>query len=826
MPITAKRLLLSLLLALMLLATPLVVAADTWSYYLEFTVSDNSSTDWTALPIVTGISAQNLIDAGYLDSSGNITNMKEGSYERDYGVATDNITLFIPSLLANQSRTYRFYMNYLPAVAHKIIVGVDGYFTISDNASLELGDNFTIEQKGWIDTNSTNDIVFKRDAFHIITDSGNITAGIISGYTTTIGDILYPESDNSTAIPNINPGSPVTHFDKVDDSKNSPDDDTTYVKSNGNITTYTDIYNLTDTTGSGYITSVVVCIRVKEAGGDGVSAATKIVVDGTTYTASKTPTASYTTFSESYSTNPKTGEEWTWAELDALKAGVSVTGHDYTPTYVYCTQVFVVVNVVDEYTYSADVTATGVSSGEHTVKTEADGTLLGMGVDTGVGIDLPITDGLVLNLPLHHTDMTGSSLTSKDSNEHTCTVNGTLWKPNGRYFDGTDDRIMCGNVAQFQFERTDPFSLECWFRTADAGLQVLMSKHRVTGSALGYQAVINNGGILLSLMNGDNRCYISGGSGLDDDVFHHLVCTLSGSGVASGSHIYVDSTHQTPTVIDDDLGANTILNTEEFQISGREGNNDLLTGYVGEVRIYDRVLTDTEIQQNYNATKWRYDGTVSGDTSSDTYFQYVLAASVPDNTNDWIVNYNSTMPYLNYYKHYVGGNLVAHYEPTSMISGTTLPDRSGEGNNATITWGSNPAGIEVDVSSITSYQDTTATTAGISGISHKFDEAAEPEGWFVTGTYGGTLTPELLETFGNAASDIGMPEQSLWLIIWFGVSVAIGLSVMLFTGSILIALMVTIAGLWAGVNANVIDFGLVFLVMVLGLGTFYLAKQH
>jgi len=214
------------------------------------------------------------------------------------------------------------------------------------------------------------------------------------------------------------------------------------------------------------------------------------------------------------------------------------------------------------------------------------------------------TEGLVLYLPLWA--LKGDSIKSVDAYKHTGTVTGASWRPNGRYFDGTDDRIMCGNIAQFQFERTDPFSLECWFRTADAGLQVLMSKHRVTVSALGYQALINGGGILLSLMNGDNRCYISAGSGLDDDVFHHLVCTLSGSGIASGSHIYVDSAHQTPNVIDDDLGANTILNTEEFQISGREGNNDLLTGYAGEVRIYNKVLTATEVQLNYNATKWRY----------------------------------------------------------------------------------------------------------------------------------------------------------------------------------------------------------------------------
>jgi hypothetical protein len=181
---------------------------------------------------------------------------------------------------------------------------------------------------------------------------------------------------------------------------------------------------------------------------------------------------------------------------------------------------------------------------------------------------------------------------------------------------------------------------------------------------------------------------------------------------------------------------------------------------------------------------------------------------------------------MEYYKHTVGGSLKAWYEPTAMISGTTLPDRQGGDENGVITWGSNPAGVEISIGGITSYQATTASTTGVSGISHEFDEAAEPEGWFVTGTFGGTLTPELKELFADAASDMGMPEQSLWLIIWFGVSVAIGLSVLIFTGNILISLIVIIAGLWAGTNAGIIDFALVFLVIVLGFGGLYLAKQH
>ncbi len=180
-----KRFLLSFFLAILLLAIPSVALADSWSHYIEFTVSDNSSTDRTALPIFTGINTQNLIDAGYLDSSGNVTNMKESSLEREYGVATGNITLFIPNLFANQTKIYRFYMNYLPSVAYKIILGEGGYITITDDPSIELSDNFTIEISLFIKAVSNN-ILIKTSAITITYNAATFDLTVVIGGTTTL----------------------------------------------------------------------------------------------------------------------------------------------------------------------------------------------------------------------------------------------------------------------------------------------------------------------------------------------------------------------------------------------------------------------------------------------------------------------------------------------------------------------------------------------------------------------------------------------------------------------------------------------------------------
>jgi len=563
-----KRLLLSLTLALLLLATPLVALADTWSYYVEFTVSDNISTDHTAFPVLTGISAQNLIDAGYLDSSGNITNIKEGSYEREYGVATGNITLFIPSLLADQSRTYRFYTNYLPSVAHKIIVGYDGYITTSDNASLELGDNFTVELDGWIDTISAESILQIENCDDVWTEANSVT---VSANTT---DKLEGTASVQLDTPSFSADNLLMaykNFASVDLSQ---------------------------------FTSVRFWMKCSVAGYAGV---VKLLLDDTD------------------------------------------------------------------------------------------------------GCDSPLE---TLSIP----------------------VLTTTW---------TEYTIDLSNPSAL----TDVKSVGL-YKTTEFNVKVLKVDNIRVLPTFSY------------LVNKPDSFQIYSGSG--NITAYSYGTSVTATGVSSGEHVVLVSSNVTNLAI-----------------------------------FIDSVQEDV-----------------------------TTAVSVPDTANNWTFMQSNSMPYASSISISVNSTQQLLYEPISMISGTTLPDRAGTPQNGTITWGTNPAGVEVTIGSIMSDEATTASTTGISGISHKFEEAAEPSGWFVTGTFGGTLTPELKEAFANAASDIGMPEQSLWLFIWFGVSVAIGLSVLLFTGSILIALMTVIVGLWAGTNANVIDFGLVFLVIVIGLGTFYLAKQH
>ena len=89
-------------------------------------------------------------------------------------------------------------------------------------------------------------------------------------------------------------------------------------------------------------------------------------------------------------------------------------------------------------------------------------------------------------------------------------------------------------------------------------------------------------------------------------------------------------------------------------------------------------------------------------------------ASVPDNANNWVI---SNLPYFNYYSHTVGATHRIQYEPTSYILGTVLPNSLSPGTyNGAITWGANPATIDVTVGGMEPFSSPVAPGTGEEGV--------------------------------------------------------------------------------------------------------------
>ena len=134
-----------------------------------------------------------------------------------------------------------------------------------------------------------------------------------------------------------------TNWESVDDDPSS-DDDVTYVESGAGVYEY-DLYALPDTTvsGKGKINSVTVYVHCKGTK-TGLGARTRIKTNASTYDGNEiTLTTAYATYSTAYNTNPQSGNEWTWAEINALQAGVGLKKPSGGAT-ARCTQVWVVVD--------------------------------------------------------------------------------------------------------------------------------------------------------------------------------------------------------------------------------------------------------------------------------------------------------------------------------------------------------------------------------------------------------------------------------------------------------------------------------------------------
>jgi hypothetical protein len=204
---------------------------------------------------------------------------------------------------------------------------------------------------------------------------------------------------------------------------------------------------------------------------------------------------------------------------------------------------------------------------------------------------------LVLYLPLYKLD--GASFMSRDAYGHLCQRTGALWRPNGHYFDGTDDRIVVAHHSALDFGTGD-FSLEIWLRVSSSGgaIQRLISKQ--SAAWLFFRLI--GGKATLSIKDGTNQQTVTGSGDLRDDIWHHLVATADRDS-STGLMLSVDGETD---VTDDATGIGSISNTTPLQIARFSGGAEYFKGDMGEVRIYRRLLTPLEIQRNYLATKWRY----------------------------------------------------------------------------------------------------------------------------------------------------------------------------------------------------------------------------
>jgi hypothetical protein len=223
-----------------------------------------------------------------------------------------------------------------------------------------------------------------------------------------------------------------------------------------------------------------------------------------------------------------------------------------------------------------------------------------------------VTDGLVFYVDAANSKSypgvgtTWSDL-SKNTNNGTLTNGPTFNNGNGGsiVFDGVNDYVNFGDIINF--ERTDSFSINLWLKLGIKSVQIIISKWINDGYEI---FTINPGKIGWTLANtggGVNQIRIDSATNTfsNGEIFN-LCVTYNGSSSSSGLLMYKNGSLLNTTSIYNNLTAN-ISNSHEFRIGANASTSPLyMVGNTFSSQIYNRVLSSTEILQNYNATKSRF----------------------------------------------------------------------------------------------------------------------------------------------------------------------------------------------------------------------------
>jgi len=242
-----------------------------------------------------------------------------------------------------------------------------------------------------------------------------------------------------------------------------------------------------------------------------------------------------------------------------------------------------------------------------------------------------VRDGLVLHLDAANPKSypgSGTVWNDLSSNENNGILNNSPTVNNGIVsLDGVNDNIT---VASIDLSSTDKITLSFWcklksYLEIDGGIGggiLCEFSTNFNGSSVGFYIGLaddstssfgNTYPISINI-RGNAGYNIHGYSktAVNDLEWHYWCCILDKSITGTNpieSRLFIDATErQVTTFVDASLRQNNTNNFGNlpFYIGGRSGSSFNSSPYIGNFQIYNRVLSATEIKQNFEATRGRY----------------------------------------------------------------------------------------------------------------------------------------------------------------------------------------------------------------------------
>jgi hypothetical protein len=227
-----------------------------------------------------------------------------------------------------------------------------------------------------------------------------------------------------------------------------------------------------------------------------------------------------------------------------------------------------------------------------------------------------VTDGLVLCLDAANRRSypgTGTTWTDLSGNGNNGTLeNGPTFSGDnggGIVFDGANDYIEIVNNELYKFSNTQAFSLNLWVRcTATSGLSQMLAFALNGGRGYYFTIDINilrTNAFFFDYWDGSVYRGIQGNNNSVTMNTWIMLTATSASNSVNNMKVYQNGILTSYTIRGNGSPSTINYNTLPMRIGAR-GDSGYFTGIISQVSIYNRALSANEVQQNYNATRWRF----------------------------------------------------------------------------------------------------------------------------------------------------------------------------------------------------------------------------
>ncbi len=221
----------------------------------------------------------------------------------------------------------------------------------------------------------------------------------------------------------------------------------------------------------------------------------------------------------------------------------------------------------------------------------------------------PTLSGCVLDLPLYLPTLQTSPFKSVDNNAQVCTVTGgALWTPKGRLYDGTTGIITVTDAASIQNITTK--TMIAWIYPTGWGEgggygRIIVKMNAVGWAWYLYDAAHPNRMLYYNTFTGaDGQWYSSANVNLN--TWNCVGVTYDNSAVGNAPIFYIAGVPVAVTQSDVPTGTRDTDAGQNLTIGNNVATSGTFQGTIGEVQVYNQILSAAKIQNIYLATRWRY----------------------------------------------------------------------------------------------------------------------------------------------------------------------------------------------------------------------------